>query len=1055
MSQRLSDLIDRLQQAGLEVNAEDLADILWLAQQIQAADDRPSESIAPEPLEINPRQPQPKPKKQSSESSDSEPAAEVTLPPSVDSQPSTDQPSQSTPNRTRGLPFRAPAAPALRQVRQLEKALRPLARKVDSHHTSELDEAATVEQSADLDWWLAVLRPARERWLDVALVVEQSPAIDLWRSLVEDWQALLGRSGAFRDVRVWWLREESGQIAIAPHPNGPVSSPRQLLDPSGRRLILFMSDCTSGLWRSHPAVDDHSSNEWPANSLQAVLKLWAAKGALTLVQWLPEWLWRRTALGAAYWVQLSATMPGQASDRLSVSGLPVWEDVETAGSLRLPVVTIEPGPLARWARLVAGAGDALSAGVLFEPGTVWQPSIAAPNDRPDPEMIVRQFWAVASPLAKQLAGYMAAVPVSWEVLHLIQAALLPESNQVHGAEVFMGGLMERVGNGYDFREGVRSWLVDSMPRSQTEKVLDAVSDQIAKRFGITARGFRALLFDSADLPEGAIAEVQAFARIARSTLLRMGGEFAALGDRLDAEIIRTAGRVGAEISAQEMAIEAFSESAIDFPPLTEATEENYFQQDFVQQEWGRQGWGEFTQVSRPFPSIVQLKHEFDPSRPLEPGDPAYVDCSSVRGDDDITVDLGRTITDAQRKTCQIYSGHRGSGKSTELKKLKQWLEDRGFFVVYFAAATEDAGDLNLKDTKCLDILLACTRNIIGGLKSLEGLDSQPIAQWIDKLVDDLKTILLADIKIEDLKTNVELQLSQLDKLTTAARLEPQKRDQVRKLMRDRTESLEMALNDLLANARRKLPPGKRDLVVIVDNLDRISPVDRADGRTNRDEIFLDHAYSLRSLNCHTIYTAPISFVLSASASRLRDEYDGVERLPMVAIADRDHQMLNDGYAKLRDVLTRRVAKAAPGRSLVPDVFADEAAVQRLCVASGGHMRELMRLVQESLKQTDVLPISLKTVQRVITEARETYLDAIRFEDWKALMAVEQTKDSRNDYEDRCRNLSLQLCVLEYREWDEETEDKITWAAVHPLIRSSKEFKQRWEAFQTSSYQAEE
>jgi formylglycine-generating enzyme required for sulfatase activity len=68
-------------------------------------------------------------------------------------------------------------------------------------------------------------------------------------------------------------------------------------------------------------------------------------------------------------------------------------------------------------------------------------------------------------------------------------------------------------------------------------VLNAVSNQIAQRFGLTPRGFRALLFDSADLPEGAIAEVQAFAKIARSTLWRMGGEFAALGDRLDPEAI--------------------------------------------------------------------------------------------------------------------------------------------------------------------------------------------------------------------------------------------------------------------------------------------------------------------------------------------------------------------------------------------------------------------------------------------------------------------------------------------------------------------------------------
>ncbi|MCG9885937.1 MAG: ATP-binding protein [Cyanobacteria bacterium] len=448
--------------------------------------------------------------------------------------------------------------------------------------------------------------------------------------------------------------------------------------------------------------------------------------------------------------------------------------------------------------------------------------------------------------------------------------------------------------------------------------------------------------------------------------------------------------------------------------------------------------------------ITQIKHEFDPSQPLEPGDPAYVDCTAVRGDDDITMDLGRTISQAQKKTCQIYSGHRGGGKSTELKKLKLWLEEQGFFVVYFAAATDDAGDLNLRDTEYSDILLACARNLLDGFKDLKGFDSKPLGQWLMRSLEDLKSLLLADIKIEDLRTNVELQLSQFLKLTTAVRLEPQKRDQVRKLLRDRIDSLELVLNQLIEDARKRLPDGKQDLVVIADNLDRILPIERADGRTNHDEIFLDRADSLKALNCHTIYTAPVSFVFSASASRLRDEYDGVERLPMVAIADQAHQLRADGYGKLRDVLARRVAKADPKKSLVPDIFEEERAVERLCLASGGHMRELMRLVQEALKRVDVLPIDMKTVQRAIAEARETYLDAIRFEDWEALMAVEQTRDSRNECEDRCRNLLFRLCVLEYREWDEEAEDKITWAAVHPLIRSSKEFKQRWAAFQGSN-----
>ncbi|MCG9884215.1 MAG: formylglycine-generating enzyme family protein [Cyanobacteria bacterium] len=590
--------MERLQRAGLDFDGEDLADAVWLAQQIDAIDaktDRVPEAIAPNrpdvwpelPLEGAPEltpEPEPSPPPAIAPIAP-EPSASAVLPPTAPTAPHQPEP-QSLPDRADGLPFKAPAAPALRQVRQLEKALRPLMRKVPSTTRFELDETATVEQVADRDWWLPVVRPALERWLDVALVVEESPAIALWDRVIDDWQGLLGRVGAFRDVRVWSLRgTETGSITLAPRTHNPSgqgrsANPRQLLDPSGRRLILLMSDCTSGLWRDESLA------------LRSVLETWGAAGPLALVQLLPERLWRRTALVVAHGVQLSATLPGIASDRLEISGLPEWDEVETAGSLRLPVVTLAPEPLARWARLVAGAGDSLSAGVLFEAGIVWRPRVVDSTDAPDAETIARQFWAVASPLASQLAGYLAAVPVSLPVLHLIQAALLPESNQVHAAEVFLGGLMERRGTDgdgvpiYDFREGVRSWLVGSMPRSSTEKVLNAVSDQIAKRWGLSSRGFRALLLNPhGPLPEDATDELRAFARIAQSTLRRMGGEFAALGDRLEPE---TVGSVALEIGSigpppdnkrlesLETTQQESQKELINFPPLTEITfEEGY------------------------------------------------------------------------------------------------------------------------------------------------------------------------------------------------------------------------------------------------------------------------------------------------------------------------------------------------------------------------------------------------------------------------------------------------------------------------------------------------
>ncbi|NER30294.1 MAG: hypothetical protein F6J89_22380 [Symploca sp. SIO1C4] len=67
--------------------------------------------------------------------------------------------------------------------------------------------------------------------------------------------------------------------------------------------------------------------------------------------------------------------------------------------------------------------------------------------------------------------------------------------------------------------------------------------------------------------------------------------------------------------------------------------------------------------------LKQIYNAFDPFRPLPAGDPVYVDCRQVRGDGDILVELGQKIFFSNQKTCQLYAGHRGAGKSTELLRL--------------------------------------------------------------------------------------------------------------------------------------------------------------------------------------------------------------------------------------------------------------------------------------------------------------------------------------------------------------------------------------------------
>lgn len=59
----------------------------------------------------------------------------------------------------------------------------------------------------------------------------------------------------------------------------------------------------------------------------------------------------------------------------------------------------------------------------------------------------------------------------------------------------------------------------------------------------------------------------------------------------------------------------------------------------------------------------------DPTQPLPPHDPRYVDLTPVRGTD-VVDSLFTNLTWSQRFLSQLITGHRGCGKSTELLRLR-------------------------------------------------------------------------------------------------------------------------------------------------------------------------------------------------------------------------------------------------------------------------------------------------------------------------------------------------------------------------------------------------
>ncbi|MDB9490520.1 formylglycine-generating enzyme family protein [Dolichospermum circinale CS-534/05] len=532
------------------MSAEEIADTLWLANQIKltsvvaSVDEvtQPNQSFQTESSKLS--QPESYQKSDSSDNSTVEKTQETTA--KVYTKNDIDSISQSNPTgkstseepASPGVPFKSPAVAALPNALEIGRSLRPLMRKVPSRIKFVLDEENTVQQIAENDVWIPVLKPARERWLDLVIVVEENRATVVWEETINEFRKLMERHGAFRNVYTWSLRTSSDSKPQFFHQQRKATkkqrsrSPKELLELNGRRLILLISDCISSLW-------------WDGE-IHKLLELWSKQVPVTVLQLLPEQLWERTVLDLGISVSLSAIEPGLLNSKLTVHDFPMWLEEKPNQALKLPIVILEPESLKYWAKVIAGTGNIDTVGILFMPN--WQDlkptdKLSTSQTTKDPELLVNKFYHSASPLARRLANLMSSAPVSIPVIHLIQEKMLPLPRKpIILAEIFMSGLLEpkliSKDNQpekwqYDFVEGVREVLWRSVRLTEIEAVLKAVSEYICQKAGIAIRSFPALLFPNSDLDEKTKAEIFPFAEFNKDVLRQLGGDYAKLAEQLN------------------------------------------------------------------------------------------------------------------------------------------------------------------------------------------------------------------------------------------------------------------------------------------------------------------------------------------------------------------------------------------------------------------------------------------------------------------------------------------------------------------------------------------
>ena len=215
-----------------------------------------------------------------------------------------------------------------------------------------------------------------------------------------------------------------------------------------------------------------------------------------------------------------------------------------------------------------------------------------------------------------------------------------------------------------------------------------------------------------------------------------------------------------------------------------------------------------------------------------------------------------------------------------------------------------------------------------------------------------------------------------------------------------------AFNKLVATAEEILDDR---LLFVVDGTDRLRGDDAG-------AFFGTDVDQLQQVKGLFIYCAPIH--LAYEGGRAAQDFDNVFHLPMVKVENEDGSPNEEGLRVMRRMLELRADSK----------LFDAGVADRLVRISGGHPRELLRLLMYARRYAESERFDAASADRDISALASDYRRFLKREDYRVLASIDAGIEV--DMEDANRLLH-ELALLEYNNFYQRS---------HPVVRTTDEYK---------------
>ena len=392
-------------------------------------------------------------------------------------------------------------------------------------------------------------------------------------------------------------------------------------------------------------------------------------------------------------------------------------------------------------------------------------------------------------------------------------------------------------------------------------------------------------------------------------------------------------------------------------------------------------------------TLLKRLHANLADRPLDPVKDAdrrlYQPIHTVSDDDDPVWLMQRHIELNPVESLQLFSGFRGSGKTTELFRLRSRLQAEGYIVLYADALTY----LNPSaPVEISDLILVLAGAFSDALDDLAELDVERESYWT-RFATFLSR---ADVKITGIDAKAEIGAAGAKAglgIKAEFKAGSTFRQDLQKALSGRISELkgeaDAFVEDGIKALGKKFGPD-RPIVFIFDQLEQLRGNYEAWQSVIRSvqDVFSVHLDKLKLPYVHMIYSVPpwLSFLTTLEAP--------ITILPTVHLwnNDLDRTRFEPGWGAFRSLLELRLKPDGAVRLFGPDPVRAAACIDRLIGACGGHVRDLLRLFQEVVKRANALPVPDRVLDSVINAARRDLLPIAR-EDAKVLGQIGALRDT--------------------------------------------------------------